>query len=209
MDYGKNLKLARKWAGITQAELAKRAGIATITIRQYEAGKRTPNIDVWFSLADALNLSLEELNNAELLPTVPFNPETILDEIKTDCVEHKQIAFNVTPDPEYAALEKKLENGTITRDELRKYKDLTTQGFANAHKTITAAMERLEGYMSMLNDDGQQKAVERVEELTEIPKYQRQPPQDDPQTPAESTSPAPTKNPPAAPQQPPEDEESR
>lgn len=29
-----------------------------------------------------------------------------------------------------------------------------------------------------LNDEGQQKAIERVEELTEIPKYQKEPPQD-------------------------------
>lgn len=35
--------------------------------------------------------------------------------------------------------------------------------------------ERIEKALSSLNDAGQQKAVERVEELTEIPKYQRQP----------------------------------
>lgn len=31
---------------------------------------------------------------------------------------------------------------------------------------------------SLLNEEGQQKAVERVEELTEIPKYKKDPPQD-------------------------------
>ena len=39
---------------------------------------------------------------------------------------------------------------------------------------------------SELNDDGQKKALERIKELKEIPKYQRTSPQDDP----ESTPPA-------------------
>lgn len=35
--------------------------------------------------------------------------------------------------------------------------------------------EIMVGLMDKLNDAGQQKAVERVEELTEIPKYQKEP----------------------------------
>jgi len=67
MDYGTNLKLARKWAKITQKSLAEKAGIAPITIHQYEAGKRKPSLENWFAIAEALNLSLDELNNASLL----------------------------------------------------------------------------------------------------------------------------------------------
>lgn len=67
MDYGTNLKLARKWAKITQKALAEKAGIAPITIHQYEAGKRKPSLENWFAIAEALNLSLDELNNASLL----------------------------------------------------------------------------------------------------------------------------------------------
>ena len=68
MDYGAKLKLARKWAKITQKDLAKKANIAAITIHQYEAGKRKPSMENWFAIADALNLSIDELNNAEMLP---------------------------------------------------------------------------------------------------------------------------------------------
>lgn len=32
--------------------------------------------------------------------------------------------------------------------------------------------------LEQLNDEGQQKAIERIEELTEIPKYKKDPPQD-------------------------------
>lgn len=38
--------------------------------------------------------------------------------------------------------------------------------------------ELLNGFFDQLNEEGQAKAVERVEELTEIPKYQKKPPQD-------------------------------
>ncbi len=79
MDYAKNLKQARKWAGMTQAELARKAGIATITVRQYEAGNRKPTTDNWFAIADALHLSIDELNDAESLPMGPFNPDDIED----------------------------------------------------------------------------------------------------------------------------------
>lgn len=40
------------------------------------------------------------------------------------------------------------------------------------------ARERVNAALDQLNDAGQQKAVERVEELTEIPKYQRTAPQE-------------------------------
>lgn len=43
---------------------------------------------------------------------------------------------------------------------------------ANSPKALVLAA------MDQLNAAGQQKAVERVEELTEIPKYQKEPPQD-------------------------------
>ena len=39
--------------------------------------------------------------------------------------------------------------------------------------------EKLMEYFSLLNRDGQEKAVERVEELTEIPKYQKDPSPED------------------------------
>lgn len=59
--------------------------------------------------------------------------------------------------------------------------------FVNVTSSLTAK-KRIEDALSKLNDVGQQKAVERVEELTEIPKYQRQ------------------ETPPEAPQDPPEGE---
>ena len=53
-------------------------------------------------------------------------------------------------------------------------------------KTIVSVETRLRRALVKLNDDGQHEAVKRVEELTEIPKYQRTTPQEG----GESTPPA-------------------
>jgi peptidyl-tRNA hydrolase len=47
------------------------------------------------------------------------------------------------------------------------------QGIDNAHKYISGYKKQLGSLMDMLTEEGQEKAVERVQELTEIPRYQR------------------------------------
>lgn len=61
IEIGHNLKSARNAAGLTQEELAQQCGVATITIRQYESGKREPKYDTLERLADALDVPLEVL----------------------------------------------------------------------------------------------------------------------------------------------------
>lgn len=67
MNVGKQIKEARKKAGLTQAQLAEKCGLATITIRQYESGKREPNMGQIVNLASALNISILHLFDAENL----------------------------------------------------------------------------------------------------------------------------------------------
>lgn len=40
-------------------------------------------------------------------------------------------------------------------------------------KGLTTPKDRIDAALDQLNDEGQEKAAERVEELTEIPKYQK------------------------------------
>lgn len=54
---GSRIKAERKRAGITQAELAKKLGLATGTIQQYELGKRQPNGKMLQRIAGAINCS--------------------------------------------------------------------------------------------------------------------------------------------------------
>lgn len=58
MGYGESIRTARKAAGLTQAQLAEKCNMATITIQQYERGKREPRSDALFKIAKALNISV-------------------------------------------------------------------------------------------------------------------------------------------------------
>lgn len=58
---GVKVRECRIAAGLTQAELAARAGTAVGTIQQYELGIRQPRIDQLSRIADALDLSIMDL----------------------------------------------------------------------------------------------------------------------------------------------------
>ena len=61
MVVGQRIKIARKNQGLTQKELAERAGTATGTIQQYELGKRQPRADQLRAIASALGVTVDYL----------------------------------------------------------------------------------------------------------------------------------------------------
>lgn len=58
---GENIKRIRKEKELTQKELAEKCNLATITIRQYESGKREPKYETLSKIANALNVSILDL----------------------------------------------------------------------------------------------------------------------------------------------------
>lgn len=116
-EIGRLIREERKKKGLTQAVVAKNAGIAVNSLRLYEAGKRCPNLDQLKKIAKALDVD----------------------------------AFSLM--------------------------DFDTASDALSDMINTPAKQLILTAFDQLNDDGQQKAVERVEELTEIPKYKKEPPQ--------------------------------
>lgn len=60
-NYGERIKAARKASGLTQEQLAKKCGLATITIRQYESGKREPRLAQMKALAVATGVTIQKL----------------------------------------------------------------------------------------------------------------------------------------------------
>lgn len=51
-DYAARLRHLRERAGLTQAELARRAGVTTSVLSAYENGRREPRVDVFFRLVE-------------------------------------------------------------------------------------------------------------------------------------------------------------
>lgn len=64
----KNLVAAREKRGLTQAELAKKVGLAEITVRTYENGKRNPSAKAAMALSNYFELKIEYLFPDIFLP---------------------------------------------------------------------------------------------------------------------------------------------
>lgn len=61
MSIGEKIKNYRKENKLTQKQLSSSIGISEISIRKYEAGTRTPSINVLIKIADCLNVPYLEL----------------------------------------------------------------------------------------------------------------------------------------------------
>lgn len=61
MDIGVRIKEIRKSKGLSQMEVAQKAGIAVNSLRLYEAGKRQPRAEQMCDIASALDTSVGEL----------------------------------------------------------------------------------------------------------------------------------------------------
>lgn len=68
------LKKLRKAAGYTQAEFAKKIGVATSTVGMWESGSRRPDYDMLKLVADALGVSMGYLLGEQQL----IDPSTIV-----------------------------------------------------------------------------------------------------------------------------------
>ena len=77
MDVAQRIRAARKNAGLTQAQLAEQSGVAAISIHQYEAGKRSPQLEQLLRLASALGVPLEDLTGLPA-PTGSTGPDPAL-----------------------------------------------------------------------------------------------------------------------------------
>ena len=60
----RNIQIFRKQLGLTQEALAERVGVARQTIVKWEAGESAPDLPLAARLAEALEVSLDDLANA-------------------------------------------------------------------------------------------------------------------------------------------------
>lgn len=141
----------RKAAKITQEELAKAIGITHATLSRYESGAIDPPTSQLQAIAAALGVPVGRLLGQETERIIIPGRLKIVD----------------INDPESGFFRYDIE--AADEEALNyAYQILGRAGVsAQTHSPqalVLAAMEKL-------NNDGQQKAVERVEELTEIPRY--------------------------------------
>ena len=146
MQFQLRLNHALKVRNMKPVDLAEKTGISKPRISQYTNGVYVPKSDALFKLADALNVSPEWLRGLNVpMELRPNNPE-----------------YPVTPElmKKWEAEEKK------PIDELFPLELLRTEYGSKSVELIEIFID--------LNDDGQARAVELLEDLVCIEKYRKE-----------------------------------
>lgn len=142
MTISENIRFFRKKMKFTQKQLSELSGIATITLQQYELGKRNPRIDNLQKIANALNIKLSDL----------VCPNETIKEF------HAENGAEIT--------------NTLTKNQDGKLSKITEiKVHSNSAPECKILEEALINYYSMLNISGQREAVKRISELAEITRY--------------------------------------
>ncbi len=162
-----NLRFFRKIDGLSREKLSEETGIAVSDIRAYEDPSSTRYItsEHLQKMAAYFQVPCERI----LGNSVTY--ECMVETIQKNTTQPKQITFNATPDPEWADLEEKAENGTLTPEEAQRFKELMDQASASLHRTVTIVAERLNHLLDRLNEAGQQKVMDYAQDLTRIHEY--------------------------------------
>lgn len=61
MEFGERLKMALRYAGMTQSELAKESGITAVCMSRYIRGQRDPKMSTIIKMCRVLNCSADWL----------------------------------------------------------------------------------------------------------------------------------------------------
>lgn len=152
MNLGEKIKEARKREGLSQIEAAKKSKISVNSLRLYESNQRQPRVETLQNIASALDVSVIELMTGEMQAQYD-DLEDLADTVKQDMIDSAE-----SPE-EYEAAMKTKRSDIQTKmllDNIQKEK---------IHKLNSSFLH--------LNEKGQQKALERVQELTEIPRYRK------------------------------------
>lgn len=141
--FGNRLRNTRIERNMTQLELAEAANVAVNSIRLYESGSHGPSIRNLDKIANALGVSVEYLitDHSQQPPFAGY------------AGNNNKLA---TPNSDLSAIMDKVADMLNAAD-----------GQHPAGESINALLQDY----SALNATGQQKALERVHELTEVPRY--------------------------------------
>lgn len=201
-EFGERLKKARKAAGLSQVELAKITGLSKSAICNYESGKRTnPSIPVAKALAAALNTSWWELlgwkdfgGGVHAHEAPQETAEKVLANFRKHHPEWRNNGSNTDAVPNASNSEKQTISSPIGVSSAFSQKGMAYQperlekGQIRAvFKTASAndsepqylrivikdPLSKIRQSLEKLNEEGQEVAVERVQELTEIPRYKK------------------------------------
>lgn len=184
---GEKIRSSRIDAGLTQKELGDKMGVDSATVGKYERGILNPKKETIQKFATALGVDYYTLDS-ESFATDKLSPIFILDKRMREFLE-RQMAIGATitlqsAQEEWDKLiqellkvkceisEAELRNAVplYSEDDLRQFIEKINWEAGEAARAEEE--KKLLEKFRRLNKTGKKVAVERVEELTQIPKYQ-------------------------------------
>lgn len=125
-----NIQVARAQLGLSQAELARRAGLSKASVSQLEAGRSNPTVETVWALAQALGRPFSdltgELDLAPVTHTRPADGEWVPGEVITSRLLHRMDAPGVVE-----VYDVRLEPGRVHRSDAHR-RGLTEQLIVHA-----------------------------------------------------------------------------
>lgn len=203
MSVGDRIKDARKRAGFTQASLAREIGVAEITIRQYELGKRQPRLEQLRAIADTLGTSTDYLVGKYQLKGFQEYPtdnmlSAIFEAVRKSGMSNEDFCQKLG----------------LPYDEWFKWKECSSRSYHDYLPEIAEILSlqnelprwekwsepyrqrKLESAFAKLNPSGQREAIKRVTEMSKLSEYRRQDaPQSPPAPQPDTDTPSPEKPP--------------
>lgn len=160
MPTGAKIKEIRKQKGLTQKQLGDLCGMADSAIRRYENGNANPKIETLQKIARALEVPLYKLLQSDEAIEIDGKETHPIDLTAFDNPKDiNNILKSITKDtPIRTSAIEELVNVTIPED-------------IETDEVLIRQRTKYYSLYDKLNDDGKKKAVERVQELTEIPRY--------------------------------------
>ena len=180
MTIGEMLKKARIDAGLTQKQLAEKCEMADSAIRKYESGRIVPKIKTITKIASALGMSTSDFISGDSYSEKSIDERIFFAEreivsrirrnIKFERYNNPDSKIDLAPDisKKYALPEETLKNASDKLAWLATDIHLATEvdDLPEHHRQVIDLMDTL-------NEVGQRVAVARIEELSQIPKYQK------------------------------------
>ena len=143
----KNIEAARVAAGLSKAEMARELNIPYTTYNSYERGEAEPKLETLVNIAGILKITPAALVSTEYAKKSAQNQKYI----------ESILAGEIKAAPDGRTLNELLEE-----EKQEQYK-VVAEVYSG----------QIKEQLIRLNEKGMQVAVERVQELTEIPRYQK------------------------------------
>lgn len=177
MTIGERIKAARETAGMTQVELGEKVGVSGVAIMRYEKGQRQPRYDQLQRIAKALDVSVHTLVDWDAVDKEEFKELFIYGEAPNSDFAEGQTGRPACFNKKSISTRARDDRQKVLQEFVKKYNELRSEGAFIDMGSFTLDLpripqRRIATALGKLNEEGQQIAAERVEELTEIPRYQ-------------------------------------